>query len=240
MSLSFNELRTLKAQGLSYSAVLVKSYLDEHGFVPVGFIADACGLSVRSVDRAIADLKRLGLLSSVSKTKMAHDHANHGSCNKGTKPVLADKAGEEVAKTDDPIRDQLSAYEVLPWCVDILLERCDRQVLERQLAHHAFRLEKGFKFKSHAAAYLFRACLHDYAPPEGYHSSAHKTREGLSLESEPQPRPPVFEPAPEAPVSQEEVVREMLSSPLPSVRRMGIRLAKDWGVRLPEIASAVG
>ncbi|RYG66295.1 hypothetical protein EON64_10110, partial [archaeon] len=72
VSIPFRELRQLRQLGLSMSSLLVKAYLDEAGFQPIGKIADACGISVSSVERSLAQLKKLRLLPS--KMKHVHDH----------------------------------------------------------------------------------------------------------------------------------------------------------------------
>jgi hypothetical protein len=72
---------------------------------------------------------------------------------------------------------RLCAYEVLPWCAAMVIQKIERGELqredvERQLAYHQVRLESGFKFRSHPARYLFAAILKGYAPPAEAQSQA--------------------------------------------------------------------
>jgi Winged helix-turn-helix DNA-binding len=175
VSLPFTRLRQLKEDGLSYSVVLVLAYLEANGYAPIGKIADACGISIRSTERAVAMLKERGLIPNPQN--LAHDHDIHGSKDKGTAPTLTDSDGgyepavaSQDAANDDPLRRQLLDYEVLPWCAAQVLQKIEqgelrREDVERQLGYHQLRLDSGFKFKSHPARFLFSAILKNYAPP---------------------------------------------------------------------------
>ena len=241
MSLSFQQLRHFKDLGLNYSAVLVKAFLDENGFTPIGIIAEACDLSTRSVERALVALKARNLLSQKGSTSMTHDHAVMDHGNKGTATQLTGDREHQADTVDDPIRSRLIEHEVLPWCVDALIAKCDRQLLVQQLEYHEYRLAHGFKFRGHPARYLFSACLHNYAPPEGFFAARHKAQEGpLNEPKVPQHPPAPTKPITEAPVNEPataeqraETIQQMLASPIPGVRRLAAKLAADWGVALP-------
>lgn len=242
MSVPFQVLRQYKQLGLSYTAVLVKLYLDEHGHSPLGLIADACECSIRSVEMAIAKLRVLGLLLKSESKKISHDHDHVDHVNKGTAQEFSGNS-EGICGSDDggdrpsndPIFAKLIGYEVLPWLAEQLMVKVERSQLERQVEYHAHRLETGFKFKVHPARYLFSACLKNYAPPQDFHKRVYTVREGLPVEPKPIALPRAQEPAP-APVSEEEkqaTIAQMLQSPIPSVRRMGQRLAIDWDIAMP-------
>jgi len=231
------------------SAVLVLSYLNAYGFTPMGKIADACDLSVSSVEKALAKLKALKLLPKNSPQKIEHDHDQFMDLTKGTEQVSTGLAVEDCGGVDhqadaDPIREKLLAFDVLPWCVDTIMVKLHQAELRRedvlrQLDYHAFRLAKGFKFKAHPARYVFSAILKGYAPPENFHTQSHKAREGV-VEAVKVPAPYQRpQEATEAPVAPEETIRTMLRSPIVSVRRMAIKLAADWGVDIPELQAVV-
>lgn len=224
-------------------------FLEEQGPAPLGKIADACGCSVRCVQLAIAAIKRLGLLSGKKTKSISHDHADHGSQKEGTAQSVAEEdcataTDEHQADGDrpvDPLRSSLEAYEILPWCVEQILAKIElgellRTNVEQQLAFHQFRLDNGFRFKAHPAKFLFSAILRQFAPPEGYFATAHKKHEGISSEPKPIYRAPAPRQEPVEPASLEDkaaTIRTMLASPLASVRRLGTRLAADWGVSIP-------
>jgi hypothetical protein len=235
VSIPFRELRQLRQLGLSMSSLLVKAYLDEAGFQPIGKIADACGVSVSSVERSLAQLKKLGLLPAKMKHDMIIKHTEDKEPSSEVRATSGIDEGADTVKDDDPIRQQLMDYEVLPWLVDQLLVKVDRQELTRQLEYHGHRLAHGFRFRSHPARFLFTACLKRFDPPEGYHAHRHKAREGI--QEPPKASEPIqpMQAAPEATQSPEEVIREMLRSPIVSVRRMAVKLAVSWGVSIPEL-----
>ncbi len=60
--LSFEELRILRDSGCSFAAVLVLAYHQSHGDHPPCRVADACGLTERSVFRALNKLRNLSIL----------------------------------------------------------------------------------------------------------------------------------------------------------------------------------
>lgn len=225
---SFDDLRQAKAHGFNLTILMVQSYLRENGPSPLGLIADACEVSVRSVERAIAALKAKGLLPDRKTTEKSHDHADHGSFQERT-PTPTSTAPD----TDDPLAAQLLAHEVLPWCVEALLAKVDRAVLTRQLAFHAHRLATGFPFKGHPARYLFRACLNDYQPPADYHERKHREREGLPARVAPAPAPVAPVEAPVAEMTREgalTIIRLGMRSRLPHMRAEAERLAREWQV----------
>jgi hypothetical protein len=219
---SFDELRQAKAHGFNLSVLLVQAYIRENGPTPVGLIASACELSIRSVERAIAALKGKGLLQT---TKTSHDHADHGSNQEGTTTTTA-------VVSDDPVLAKLLAFEVLPWCAEMLLAKVDRAVLERQLAFHEHRLQTGFPFKGHPARYLFRACLNDYMPPADFYARPHK------------PAPRKAEPVAPVEAPQVEMTREGaittirlgMKSRLPHMRAEAERLAARFEIDLATFA----
>lgn len=182
MSTSFSELRRYKQLGLSYSAVLVLCYLQEYGPHPVGAIADAVGCSTRCVEMAMSAIKRLGMTPEKEAKNISHDHDHHGHGDKGTAkgfsaPGEGAIAGDLRDEIEDPLMSRLCAYEVLPWCAAMVIQKIERgelqrQEVERQLAYHQVRLESGFKFRSHPARFLFAAILKGYAPPAEAQSQA--------------------------------------------------------------------
>lgn len=248
MSVPFQILREYKQLGLSYTAVLVKLYLDEHGPTPVGLIADACGCSIRSVEMAIAKLRPLGLLSKGEPKKNSHDHDHGDHVNKGTAQESSGRSERSCGSavngdhsSDDPLFAKLIGFEVLPWLVEQLLAKVERAQLERQVEYHAYRLASGFKFKGHPARYLFSACLKNYAPPQGFHQHAYVARGGIPIEPTLVTSSGVQEQSP-APASEEEkltTITRMLRSPISSVRRMGERLAADWNIEIPDAVKVV-
>jgi hypothetical protein len=220
---SFDELRQAKAHGVNLTILMVQAYLRENGPTPVGLIARACELSIRSVERSIAALKEKGALPSSQTTKTSHDHADHGSNQEGTAPTVS----------DDPVVNQLLAYEVLPWCADMLVAKVDRAVLERQLAFHAHRLDSGFPFKGHPARYLFRACLNDYQPPQDFYAKPHQPAARPRVEA---PRPVE---APQVEMTREgamTTIRLGMKSKLPHMRAEAQRLAERWQIDLGTFA----
>lgn len=253
----FNELRRAKELGLNLTAVLVKAYVNEHGYAPVGQIARACDVSIRSVERAIAALKASSFFNNQKTTSMTHDHDIHFSKNNRTASVVtgvSDVADGSVGAAgapqvedrhqQDPLAMRLLEAEVLPWCVDILLTKVDRAVIERQLGFHAHRLEAGFRFKGHPAKFLFTACLNDYLPPADYHAARQKAAAApsqpnastLSVETA---KPTL---APEAPVEMTRsgamtVIRMGVKSKLPTMRQEALRLARVWNVDLRELGA---
>ena len=221
---SFDELRQAKALGFNLSVLLVQAYLREHGPTPVGLIARACELSIRSVERAIAALKGKDLLPSPRTTKTSHDHADHGSNQEGTATTTA-------VETDDPVMAKLLAFEVLPWCAEMLLAKVDRAVLERQLAFHEHRLASGFPFKGHPARYLFRACLNDYMPPADFYAKPNKPAQARQA----------VVPVEEKPVEMTRegaltTIRLGMRSKLPHMRAEAERLAARWDIDLRTFA----
>jgi DNA-binding transcriptional ArsR family regulator len=231
---SFEELRQAKAHGFNLTILMVQAFLRDHGPTPVGLIARACEVSIRSVERSLVALKAKGLVPVQKTTKESHDHVFHGSNLKGTATTTAvsdDKA--VVVEHADPLARQLLAFEVLPWCVDALLAKVDREVLARQLTFHAHRLASGFVFKGHPARYLFRACLNDYQAPGDFHATAHKQREGLPTTREPARAGAQPVVAPLAPMTREgalTIIRLGMRSKLPRMREEALRLAATWQV----------
>ncbi|MFN3431649.1 MAG: hypothetical protein ACK46X_17055 [Candidatus Sericytochromatia bacterium] len=241
----FADLRRAKELGLNLTTVLVKAYLDENGPSPMGQIARACDVSIRSVERAIASLKTTGFFYSQKTTSMTHDHVLHLSerdrtatgMTAGTDGVVAPSVEERHAA--DPLAMRLLDAGVLPWCVDTLLAKVDRAAIERQLAYHEHRLNVGYKFKAHPAKFLFAACLNDYAPPADYHVVRQQPRAAVSAPSEVAAAPA---PAPEAPVELTRagaltVIRMGVRSKLPSMRQEALRLARVWGVDLRDFGA---
>lgn len=186
MSLTFSRLQELREHQLPLATIVVLAFLEEGGPQPVGIVAQACKLSTRSVERALAALGRLGILP----TKLSHDHDHGDHVKKGTATDLSDKAAAtdkvDGDKPVDPLRARLLSYEVLAWCVDIIMARADRQTIERQLDYHAFRLAAGFRFSGHPAKYLFKACLNDYAVPEGFHKARQRHIEPQAVRAQPE------------------------------------------------------
>lgn len=175
MSVSFSELRRYKQLGLSYSATLVLLFLQEYGPSPIGSIADAVGCSTRCVEMALSAIKRLGMLHEKEAKNISHDHDHHGHGDKGTAKGFSAQteeasAGDSKDELEDPLMSRLCAYEVLPWCAAMVIQKIERgelqrEEVERQLAYHQVRLESGFKFRAHPARFLFAAILKGYAPP---------------------------------------------------------------------------
>ncbi|GEM_PF-4985636 len=225
----FDALSEARNLGWNLSTMLVKAYVDERGMHPVGLIADACALSVRTVERALAVLKQASLSEKSVLTTLSHEHDKHNKINKSTTTEMAcathpDKAGLSATWATDPLAERLLACEVLPWCVEIIMTRVQREVIERQLDAHAWRLKTGYPFKSHPARFLFRACLNDYALPDVR----------TAVASEPQARA-LPEPAPAigATMTREgalNVIRMGLRSRLPVMREEALRLARSWDI----------
>ncbi len=229
MSSLFDALVEARGFGWNFSTMLVKAYLDERGMHPVGLIADACALSVRTVERALAVLKQSSSSEKSFLTTLSHDHDKHNKISKSTTTGMAcvagpDKTGLSAIWATDPLAERLLACEVLPWCVEIIMTRVQREVIERQLDAHAWRLKTGYPFKSHPARFLFRACLNDYALPDVR----------TTVASEPQAFPlPEPVPAVGATMTREgalNVIRMGLRSRLPVMREEALRLARAWDI----------
>jgi hypothetical protein len=245
VSVNFTDLRRFKQLGLPYSAVLVKLYLDEHGFTPIGTIADACGVSVSSVEKALKRLKALRLLSSQQKITHDHDHSDH--VNKGTEQTFTAQTvkddDRQLRQEDDPLKAKLLSYDVLPWCADMVAGKIAsgelRQAeVQQQLDYHEHRLQTGFKFRTHPARYLFSAILKGYAPPEGYYKRRHNAQEAPLIAPKVLEHPPgEVKAAADQPATPEQklsTLNDMLSSPVPGMRRLAAKLARDWGIELPQ------
>jgi hypothetical protein len=253
----FNELRRAKELGLNLTAGLVKAYVNEHGYAPIGQIARACDVSILSVVRAIAALKASSFLKNQKTTSMTHDHDIHFSKNNRTASVVTGVSDDAVATQNpvaahhaaDPLAMKLLEADVLPWCVDIILNRVDRAVIERQLAFHQHRVASGYRFKSHPAKFLFAACLNDYMPPQDYHAARQRpeTATMTAPRSRAAGRVAAAEPEPvsvveEAPVEMTRsgaltVIRMGVRSKLPTMRQEAIRLARVWSVDLRELGA---
>ena len=76
----------------------------------------------------------------------------------------------EHEQTHASLEEQLLGYDVLPWCVRVILEKCEADVVRRQLTYHGYRLDAGFQARTEggAAKLLFRACLNDWPAPKGF------------------------------------------------------------------------
>lgn len=222
---SFAELRRAKELGLNLTALLVKSYLDEHGATPVGLIARACMTSVRSVERAIALLKEKGLFFVSSNAKMTHEHDHSVQEEEGSASV---SSAAPVASAD-PVAQALLDEGVLPWCVEVLRTKVSEEVLLRQLRYHRHRLEGGFKFKAHPAKFLFKACLNDWQPPQDYFERQNRPHEPQA----PAKAAAVPVAQPQAEMTREgalSVVRLGLKSRLPHMREQALRLAAQFDI----------
>lgn len=238
MPSTFAELRLAKARGFNLTVLLVESFLRENGPAPVGSIARACEVSERSVERALAALKANDALPSFETTKKSHDHVTHGSIQEGTTAKTA--VSDDIV---DPIARELLAYEVLPWCVDALLAKVDREVLTRQLGFHAHRLASGFPFKGHPARYLFRACLNDYQPPQDFHETKHREAENLPARKPRVQRDVQPVAAPVAEMTREgamTIIRLGLRSRLPHMRDEALKLAATWQVDTSAMLQVAG
>lgn len=234
---TFAMLSRAKSLGFNLTAVLVQAFLEERGYTPIGVIAEACGVSPRSVERAIALLKANGLLPGKKTTSLSHDHADHSN-----KEIGAPTAVAAVPATADapasPLAERLLAHGILPWCVDQILAKVDEAVIERQLAFHEHRLATGFVFKAHPARYLFRACLNDYQAPEAYHAPkpvVAPTRPAVAPAVAPAAAPeasPVAaaEPAPMSRAGALSAIRLGMKSKLPAMRAEALRLADRFGI----------
>ncbi|MDB5096635.1 MAG: hypothetical protein JWM80_1056 [Cyanobacteria bacterium RYN_339] len=220
---SFDDLRQAKAHGFTLTTLMVQAYLREHGPTPVGLIARACELSIRSVERSIAVLKEKVGLPSRETTKMSHDHADHGSNQEGTASTVA----------VNPVVAKLLAFEVLPWCADMLAAKVDPAVLERQLAFHEHRLKSGFPFKGHPARYLFRACLNDYQPPADFYAQPQRPTSAPRREAVAPVATPQTEMTRDGAIT---TIRMGMRSKLPHMRAEAQRLAERWQIDLKTFA----
>lgn len=134
------------------------------------------------------------------------------------------------ATVTDPLAAALLEAEVLPWCVEILLAKVDRQVLEKQLSYHRHRLANGFPFKAHPAKFLFRACLNDYPPPQDYFATQNRPAVAEPQAPTPERSPataPVVEMTREGAMT---VIRMGMRSKLPVLREQALRLAAEWAI----------
>ena len=261
---TFHFLSRAKSLGFNFTAVLVQAFLDEHGFAPIGVIADACGVSPRSVERAIAQLKAQGQLPVKKSTFLSHDHADHSFKEVGAPTAPSARAATAGGPTDavgaasptSTLGERLLAHGILPWCVEQVLANVDEAVIERQLAYHEHRLQAGFVFKAHPARYLFRACLNDYLAPEGFHGpqaaglaqgpgQPRTTRQVAAPVRAPQPAQgteaaPAQAPAPMSRAGALSAIRLGLRSTLPFMRTEALRLAAEGGIDPATLAHAAG
>lgn len=256
---TFSMLSRAKSLGFNFTAVLVQAFLEERGFAPIGVIADACGVSPRSVERAIAQLRSHGLLPVKKTTFLSHDHADHSFKEIGAptavaactavadgKPATVGAAAPDPAQggSGSPLAERLLAHGILPWCVEQVLAKVDEAVIERQLAYHEHRLATGFTFKAHPARYLFRACLNDYLAPEGFQAPQLVApvrpavrAAGLLPATVPPPAAGAAQPAPEqaapAPMTRAgalSAIRLGMRSRMPAMRAEALRLAEAFGI----------
>ena len=248
---SRSPLRLNVARKLSRRALLVALHREQHGPRPVGLVARETGLSERSVYQALRELRNLA-------EHHDHDHKDHG--DKGTLQNLAENPAPEVNDLAGPAPEprgdaqdgsedsqdsqeetlvaELEALGIWPGPARRLIEVSGLEAVRLQVAYHRFRLASGFRFKKAAAAFLWTACRwpERFPAPEGYHAAQHRSREGIPAR-ESRVVPPLKkapEPAPAAvPLSVEErleTVRKLLSSTVPTARRMAERLCREWGL----------
>lgn len=241
MSIPFAELRKLKSAGLSLSAILVHSYVEEHGPTPYGLIAQACGISVRSVELAFEKFRELELVPVTKKISHEHVTTEHNDDHEHPQPVA-----DEPAKPCEPLETALLETGLKPWAVQDLLARlqaCEftRERVENQLAYHRHRLAVGYKFKN-PQGFLFRAIVHNWLPLDTYHRDRQPDAPQPAPRVAPAPARPVAEPdARDATTTLEDrmtSVRVMLASPLAVVRASGRRRAAEWGLPLAELLPA--
>ena len=140
------------ARSLSRPALLVVLHLEQRGQAPIGVIADATGLSPRSIQRALAELREAGVKAS----SLSHDH--HGLEHR------EERNGAKPDAPEDPIVSELAAHGIWPGAAVNLIKRHGAERVRVQLAYHQIRLDGGFTFKAAPAAHLYRAIVDDYAP----------------------------------------------------------------------------
>lgn len=171
----YDSLLKLKASGLHVTAdLLVYSFLQERGEEPVGKIADATGLSISSVEKARAKLRRLELLSDVSPQAFTVDHDQIKSTEgKRTEEKVTVRA---VSTSDDPLGQRMLDFGMWPGAVrTVLTARTDRGHIAEQLNWHEYRVAAGFDFRVAPAALLttvLKDPSRDYAPAGFYESRA--------------------------------------------------------------------
>ena len=233
------------ARNLSRRAILVALHQREHGPRPVAVIARDTGLSVRSVYLALEELQNLA----------RHDHDLHGLHgikepvqNPANQPPAAvqDPArnpkapapeGEPAAPADDPVVSELVSHGIWPGAARRLVALVGAAAVRLQLAYHAFRLARGFRFRRAAAAFLYSACRNpeQYPAPEGFHAAAHLEREGIAPPAR-TPARPAREPEPvAAPLTLEDrlnTIRGLMASSIPAARRRAAKLAHEWGLEV--------
>lgn len=244
------QLLEARRLGLAVPAtLLVKAYLDANGVTPKGFIARALDVSERTVERALSELKRLGISYQNSSTGMTHDHASKQEEKKEAATPLPDGG------VGDPLAEQLIAYGVLPWCVSTVLQKVPRDVIDLQLKYHAHRLAAGFveRTPGGAAKMLFRACLGNFAAPQGYpvqrpaaspshdrqHHDYYKLLVGKQVPDDTLERNPPYHPSAPATMSREgalSAVRLGLRSRIPALRDEAIALAARFDIDITTMA----
>lgn len=220
---SFAELRRAKELGLNLTVLLIKSYFDEHGPSPLGLVARACKTSIRSVERAIALLKEKGLFLVSSNANLTHEHDHSVQKEEGSASV----SSVAPAASDDPLAQALLNEGVLPWCVEVLLTKVPKEVIERQLAYHQHRLSQNFPFKAHPAKFLFKACLNDWHPPQDYFERQNRP---ATAKAQVQAVPVEQKQAEMTRDGALSVVRLGLKSRLPHLREQALELARRFGI----------
>jgi hypothetical protein len=185
------QLLEARRLGLAVPAtLLVKAFVDARGYVCKTLLAHELGVSVRTVERSLAELKALGISSSVTSatsTSVSHDHdhehvhdpikalSNHQEHvieheqHERSREVPPELTVTSVATED--VESQLAEYGVLPWCIKVVAEKCEPQAIAEQLRFHAFRLASGFQARTEggSAKLLFRACLNNWPAPKGFY-----------------------------------------------------------------------
>lgn len=237
MSIPFAELKKLKALKLSLSAILVLSYYQEHGPTPYGLIAQACGISIRSVELAFEKFKQLDLLT-VAKN-FSHEHVKTENKDIYESPQISAAETERIC---DPLEQALLDTGLKPWAVQDLLAKMHagefpRERVENQLAYHQHRLNTGYAFKN-PQGFLYRAIVQNWLPLDNYHRDQQPDAPPPAKPVTPEPERPVVAP-PLTDAEREAQALEWLASPNPAVRRAGLRAAQEMGLDVARLQAQI-
>lgn len=130
-----------------------------------------------------------------------------------------------------PVARQLvEDWNVFPKVAVDLVERFGADHVGQVMAWGAWLKSKG---KLRSLGWVYQALVRGWAVPDGFQ----RATKAPTPHRQPAdtPKPSKDEEAPSTPESQLATIKQMLSSPVPAVRRMGERFAAEWGVSLEAV-----
>lgn len=148
--------------------------------------------------------------------------------------VTSPESKEKLSLCLCPVARQLvEEWNVFPKVAVDLVQRYGPEKVTQVMAWGGWLKSKG---KLRSLGWVYQALTRGWVVPEGFQKATKApTPHRQSADT---PAPTKAEEAPSTPESQLSTIKQMLASPIPAVRRMGEKLASDWGVPL-EAARAV-